>query len=173
MCARNECDNARLRRLTTTRTFTCSPSVSRHCRVSCALCCSWFSRCHWCRTSRRSSVRFETSTSFHHAYAIPSTKFFSSGCCSPTLSCHRQLNLYPKFLHISHRKNGSFEVLSLHLQRGDRQKVTHHLHGVVVQLNLIVFIGLPANASRVGLKWRRHPLRLQSRNPLTPSGLGS
>ena len=30
------------------------------------------------------------------------------------LSCHRQLNLYPKFLHISHRENGSFEVLSLH-----------------------------------------------------------
>ena len=50
----------------------------------------------------------------HHAYAIPSTKFFSSGCCSPTLSCHRQLNLYPKFLHISQRENWSFEVLSLH-----------------------------------------------------------
>ena len=57
---------------------------------------------------------FFTSTSFHHAYAIPSAKFFSSGCCSPTLSCHRQLNLYPKFLHISHRENGSFEVFSLH-----------------------------------------------------------
>ena len=40
-------------------------------------------------------------------------KVLSSGCCSPTLSCHRQLNLYPKFLHISHRENGSFEVLSL------------------------------------------------------------
>ena len=58
--------------------------------------------------------RLTVSTSFHHAYAIPSTKFFSSGCCSPTLSCHRQLNLYTKFLHISHRENGSFEVLSLH-----------------------------------------------------------
>ena len=57
---------------------------------------------------------FYTSTSFHHAHAIPSTEFFSSGCCSPTLSCHRPLNLYPKFLHISHRENGSFEVLSLH-----------------------------------------------------------
>ena len=66
------------------------------------------------RTSHRSAGRFYTSTSFHHAYAIPSTKFFSSGCCSPTLSCHRQLNLYTKFLHISHRENGSFEVLSLH-----------------------------------------------------------
>ena len=40
-------------------------------------------------------------------------KVLSSGCCSPTLSCQRQLNLYPKFLHISHRENGSFEVLSL------------------------------------------------------------
>ena len=115
MCARNQCDNARLRRPTTTRTFTCSPSVSRHCRVSCALCWSWFSHCHWCRTSHRSARRFYTSTSIHHAYAIPSTKFFSSGCCSPTLSCHRQFNLYPKFLHISHRENGSSEVLSLHL----------------------------------------------------------
>ena len=76
MCARNECDNARLRRLTTTRTFTCSPSVSRHCRVSGALCWSWFSRCHSCRTSHRSAGRFYTSTSFHHAYAIPSTKSF-------------------------------------------------------------------------------------------------
>ena len=28
--------------------------------------------------------------------------------------CHRQLNLSPKFLHISHSENGSFEVLSLH-----------------------------------------------------------
>ena len=26
----------------------------------------------------------------------------------------RPLDLYPKFLHISHRENGSFEVLSLH-----------------------------------------------------------
>ena len=33
MCARSKCDNTRLRRLTITRTFTCSPSVSRHCRV--------------------------------------------------------------------------------------------------------------------------------------------
>ena len=48
---------------------------------------------------------------FHHAYAIPRTKLFSSGCCSPILSCHRQLKLYTKFLHVSHRENGS---LSLH-----------------------------------------------------------
>ena len=102
MCARNECDSKDRTRTkktkTTTRTFTCSPSVSRHCRVSCALCWSWFSRCHWCRTSHRWARRFHTSTSFHHAYAIPSAKFFSSGCCSPTLSCHRQLNLYFQIL---------------------------------------------------------------------------
>ena len=85
MCARNECDNARLWRLTTTRTFTCSPSVSRHCWVSCASCwCfsgSWFSRCHWCWTSHRSAGWFYTSTAFHHAYAILTAKFFPSGCC--------------------------------------------------------------------------------------------
>ena len=51
---------------------------------------------------------------FTHANATPNAKFFPSGCCSPTVSCHRPLNLYPKFLHIPHRENGSFEVLSLH-----------------------------------------------------------
>ena len=50
---------------------------------------------------------------FHHAHAIPRTKIFS-GCGSPTLSCHRQFKQNPKFFHISHRENGSFEVLSLH-----------------------------------------------------------
>ena len=65
MCARHECDNRNRRRTkktNTTRTFTCSPSVSRHCRVSCALCWSWFSRCHWCRSSDRSVGWFWTST---------------------------------------------------------------------------------------------------------------
>ena len=42
MCARNECDSRDRTRtkktITTTRTFTCSPSVSRHCWVSCASC---------------------------------------------------------------------------------------------------------------------------------------
>ena len=32
------------------------------------------------------------------------------------MSCHRPLNLYPKFLHISHRENGSFDVLTLHYE---------------------------------------------------------
>ena len=54
---------------------------------------------------------------FHHAPAILRTKIFS-GCGSPTLSCHRQFKLNPKFLHISHRENGSFEVLSLHSSEG-------------------------------------------------------
>ena len=57
---------------------------------------------------------FYTSTAFHHAYVIPSAKFLSSGSCSQTLSCHRPLNLYPKFLHISHIENGSFEVVFIH-----------------------------------------------------------
>ena len=133
MCAREWETEQGLRRLTTTRTFTCYPSVSRHCGVSCASCwCfsgSWFSRCQLV------SGRFYTSTAFLHAYATPSTKFFSSGCCSPTLSCHRQLNLYPKFLHISHRENGSFEVLSLQFEHLTRrciktvcQNIAHGLH---------------------------------------------
>ena len=42
---------------------------------------SWLSRRHWCRTSYRSvSPRIRNS-------------MFSSWCCSPTLSCHRQLRL--------------------------------------------------------------------------------
>ena len=51
-------------------------------------------------------LQFTTHTQFQ-------VQSFSSGCCCPTLSCHRQLKLYPKFLHLSHRENGSFEVLSL------------------------------------------------------------
>ena len=117
-----------LRRLTTTRTFTCSPSVARHFPVSCASCwCfsgSWFSRCHWCRTPHLSAGSFFfSSTAFHHACAIPSANFFPFGCCSPTVSCHRQLSLYSKFLHISHRENGFFEVLSVHLRRSDDSRV--------------------------------------------------
>ena len=52
---------------------------------------------------------------FVNLISLPSAKFFPSGCCSPIVSCHRQLNLYPKFLHTSHRENGSFDVLSSHL----------------------------------------------------------
>ena len=139
MCARNECDNTRLRRLTTTRTFICYPSVSRHCWVSCASCwCfsgSWFSRCHWCRTSHRSAGRFFSSTLFHHAYAIPSTKFFLLDVVvrlCPVIV--RQLNLYPKFLHISHLENGSFEfTVQVHARHGlGRHAVVRRLskHGL-------------------------------------------
>ena len=50
------------------------------CRVSCALCWSWLSRRHWCRTFCRSvSPR------------IRNSKF--SSCRSPTLFCHRQFTL--------------------------------------------------------------------------------
>ena len=109
-CARDECDNTELttKTVTTTRTLTCS------CCASCWFSGSWFSRCHWCRTPQRPARWFHSSTAFHNAYATPSAKFFPSGCCSPTVSCHRPLNLYPKFLHISHRESGSFEVLSSH-----------------------------------------------------------
>ena len=113
MCARNECDNTRLRRRTTTRTFTCYPSVSRHCRVSCALCWSRFSRCHWCRTSQQEGFIRALYFTTHTQFQVQSSFLLES--CSPTLSCHRQLNLYPNFLDISRRgENGSFEVLSLH-----------------------------------------------------------
>ena len=73
-----------------------------------------FSRCHWCRTSHRSAGRFYTSTSFHHACAIPSTKFFLLDVV---------VRLCPVIVHticipkscIFHIANGSFEVLSLQL----------------------------------------------------------
>ena len=62
-----------LRRLTATRTFTCCPSVSRHCWVSCASCLMFL----WILVFTLSLVSdVYTSTLFHHAYAIPSTKFF-------------------------------------------------------------------------------------------------
>ena len=51
----------------------------------------------------------------HTQFQIHAT-FFSSGCCCPTLSCHRQLNLYPNFFHISHREN-VFEVMSLQITK--------------------------------------------------------
>ena len=84
----------------TTRTLMCS------CCASCWFSGSWFSRCHWCRTPQRPARWFHSTTAFHHANATPNAKFFPSGCCSPIVSCHRPRNLYPKFLHISHRENG-------------------------------------------------------------------
>ena len=44
-------------------------------------------------TSHRSAGWFYTSTAFHHAYAIPSTKLCSSGCCSPTFALLTLLQL--------------------------------------------------------------------------------
>ena len=113
--ARNECDNTEqgLRRLQHYAHAHVFKSL-----LSFTLCFVLFlwilvSRCHWCRTPQRLARWFPSSTAFHHAYATPSAKFFPSGCCSPIVSW---LNLYPKFLHISHRENGSFEVLSLQSQ---------------------------------------------------------
>ena len=122
MCARNECDSRNRTRTKKTNNY-----AHIHVFTKCLTSLLGFLVLHvdvyldlgfhivigvGCLTVQQEG--FITSTSFHHAYAIPSTKFFLLGSCSPTLSCHRQLNLYPKFLHISHRENGSFEVLSLH-----------------------------------------------------------
>ena len=103
MCATNECNNTRLRRLTTMRTFTCLPSVSRHCRVSCAFCwCysgSWFSRCRWCRTSHRSAGRFYTVNFISPRIRNSKYKVLFFWMLSVRLlSCHRQLNLHSQIL---------------------------------------------------------------------------
>ena len=116
-CARDECDNTEL--TTKTATLRARSRVHVVLRVG-----SWFSRCHWCGTPQRPARWFYSSTAFHHANATPSAKFFPSGCCSPIVSCHRPLNLYPKLLHISHRENGSFEVLSLKKLYADLDKDT-------------------------------------------------
>ena len=42
------------------------------------------------------------------------------------MSYHRQLKLYTKLLHVSHRENGSFEVLSLHSQGRFNKTATVH-----------------------------------------------
>ena len=118
MCARNECDNARLQRLTTNN------YAHIHVFTKCVTSLSGFMCFVLILVFTLSLVSDVSSSSFSGMFFFvnfksprirnSSRKFFSSGCCSPTLSCHRQLNLYPKFLHISHRENGSFEVLSLH-----------------------------------------------------------
>ena len=61
---------------------------------------------------------------------------WSCASCPQSCSCRcdRPLNLYPKFLHISHRENGSFEVLSLHTRelphhcRSWSERTTLHAH---------------------------------------------
>ena len=110
--------------ITTTRTLTCS------CCASCWFSGSWFSRCHWCRTPQRPARRFYSSTAFHHASAIPSAKFFSSGCCSPTVSCHRPLNLYPKFLHTFIAKTGLLRCCLYTFPTTQQEHSVHpaHLH---------------------------------------------
>ena len=66
-----------------------------------------------CRTPQRPARWFHSSAAVQTRIRKQSAKFFPSGCFSLIVSCHRQLNLYPKLLHISHREKGSFEVLSL------------------------------------------------------------
>ena len=128
MCARNECDSRGRTRtkktITTTRAFTCSPSVCHRwvsvLRVDVSLDLGF----HVVIGVGRLNVQQEGFVRQLLDYAIPSAKFFPCGCCSPTLPCHRPLNLYPKFLHISHPENGSFDVLSL--QNQDYQPCTCH-----------------------------------------------
>ena len=58
--------------------------------------------------------------SLHHAYAIPSTDFFLSGCCN---SCCTQTlhSVIVNFICSHYRENGSLEVMSLHDQSSSRQ----------------------------------------------------
>ena len=99
-------------------------------------------------------------------------KVLSSGYGSPTLSCHRQLNLYPKFLHISHRDNGFFEVLSLHNFGPVNDRVFHnhhcdgheisHVHCVLASCSFFSLqSSTPAHSEAV-----THPLHHALTNPL-------
>ena len=75
------------------------------------------SRCHWCRTSHRSAgsnMFYFTSTSFHHAYAIPNTKFFLLGVVVRLVSLSSSTQSVSQILaYFTSRKKRSFEVLSL------------------------------------------------------------
>ena len=105
MRARNECDNTRLRRLEQLRAHS---RVHVVLRVDVSLDLGFHvvigvGRLNVQQEGFIRQLHFTT----HTQHQVQSS--FSSGCCSPTLSCHRPLNLYPKFLHISHRENGSFD----------------------------------------------------------------
>ena len=109
-CARDECDNTEL----TTRTATLRGRSRVHVVLRVDSLDLGF---HVVIGVGRLNVQqdgFVRQLHFHHGNATPSAQFFPSGCCCPTVSCHRPLNLYPKFLHISHRENGSFEVVFTH-----------------------------------------------------------
>ena len=122
MCARNECDSSNRTRTKKTNNYAhihvftkCVTSLLGFnvLRVDVSLDLG-FSRGHWCRTSHRSAGRFYTSTSFHHAYAIPSTKFFLLDVVVRLCPVIVNSICIPNSFHMSHRENGSFEVLSLH-----------------------------------------------------------
>ena len=88
-CARDECDNTEL--TTKTATLRARSRVHVVLRVD-----SLDLGFHVVSGVGRLNVQqdgFYSSTAFHHANATPSAKFFPSGCCSPTVSCHRPLNL--------------------------------------------------------------------------------
>ena len=87
-CAKDECDNSK----TETDYEDCNTTRILTCSLSV------FSRCRRCWVSCCASC-------------------WSCASCRQWCSCRcdRPLILYPKFLHISHRENGSFDVLSLQL----------------------------------------------------------
>ena len=99
-------------------------------------------------------------------------KVLSSGCCSPTLSCHRQLNLYPKFLHISHRENGSSEVLSLHVEQAVYQPNTPYpgVFSTFSACNMQDVVGSSQACTdlRVPCPWDSQPWRILSVFPCLP-----
>ena len=112
MCARNECDNARL------RTKRAHSRVHQVCHVIVGfhvLCVDLgfhvvigVGRLTVQREGFKRQLNFTTHTQFQVQ------SYFLLNVDVRTLSCHRQLKLYTKFLHVSHRENGSIEVLSLH-----------------------------------------------------------
>ena len=118
MCARHECDNTRLRRLLTLRAHSrfhqvCHVIVGFH--VLCVDLVFHVVIGVGRLTVQREGFVRQLNFTTHSQFQVQ--RYFS-GCCSPTLSCRRQLKLYTKFLHVSHRENGSFEVLSSHQRLG-------------------------------------------------------
>ena len=92
----------------------------------CAMCKRWV----WQQQKQRLTTKTATTTHTLTCYPSVSSRcthcwvsccasYWSCASCRQWCSCRcdRPLNLYPKFLHISHRENGSFEVLCLHITR--------------------------------------------------------
>ena len=92
----------------------------------CAMCKGWV----WQQQKQRLATKTATTTHTLTCYPSVSSRcthcwvsccasYWSCASCRQWCSwrCDRPLNLYPKFLHISHRENGSFDVLCLHTTR--------------------------------------------------------